>query len=82
MSYRKPTREQVVRQAMMPQPSQAVMKPMDKSVIADDRYLAHLTYRIRRLPVQLEAARRKVALLEAEARKLGMTDLLEVGNDR
>lgn len=40
-----------------------------------ERYLA---YRIRIVPQQLDAARRKVAALENEARRLGMVDLLEV----
>lgn len=40
----------------------------------EDRYLA---YRVRILPEQLEGARRKVAALENEARRYGMTDLLE-----
>ena len=34
-------------------------------------------YRVNYLPQQLEAARRKVVMLENEARRLGMTDLLE-----
>jgi hypothetical protein len=38
------------------------------------RYMA---YRVRMLPVQLEAARRKVQALENEARRLDMHDLLE-----
>jgi len=42
---------------------------------------AHLAYRVRHLPTQLENARRKVSALEAEARRYGMHDLL-VGNDR
>lgn len=36
-----------------------------------------LDYRIRVLPGQLEAARRKVAALEDEARRYRMFDLLE-----
>lgn len=36
-------------------------------------------YRIRYLPQQLEAARRKVAALENEARRYGFVDLLESG---
>lgn len=36
-----------------------------------------LAYRVRYLPAQLEAARRKVAALETEARRYGMHDLLE-----
>lgn len=38
-----------------------------------------LAYRIRILPEQLEAARRKVAALEREAERLGMFDLLGGG---
>lgn len=34
-------------------------------------------YRVRYLPAQLEAARHKVRALENEARRLGMTDLLD-----
>lgn len=34
-------------------------------------------YRVNYLPAQLVAARRKVEMLENEARRLGMTDLLE-----
>lgn len=34
-------------------------------------------YRVRYLPRQLEAARRKVAMLENEARRYGFHDLLE-----
>lgn len=41
---------------------------------AADRYLEH---RVRYLPMALEAARRKVAALENEARRYGMTDLVE-----
>lgn len=44
---------------------------------AEARRLQHLTYRIRILPEQLDGARRKVAALENEARRLGMTDLLD-----
>lgn len=36
-----------------------------------------LSYRVRMLPEQLERARRRVAALENEARRYGMTDLLE-----
>lgn len=36
-----------------------------------------LVNRQRRLPDQLDCARRKVAALENEARRYGMTDLLE-----
>lgn len=36
-----------------------------------------LAYRVRILPKQLEAARRKVAALEREAARLGMLDLLD-----
>ena len=45
-----------------------------KGQIEQERYLA---YRVRILPEQLEGARRKVAALESEARRYGMTDLLE-----
>ena len=38
---------------------------------------ANLYYRIRALPARIEAARRKVTALENEARRYGMTDLLE-----
>ncbi len=36
----------------------------------------HLEYRVRILPTQLDRARRRLAGLEAEAKRLGMTDLL------
>lgn len=36
-----------------------------------------IAYRIRMLPEQLDRARRRVAHLEAEARRMGMTELLE-----
>lgn len=36
----------------------------------------NLLYRVRHLPSQLEAARRKVAMLENEARRLGLRDLV------
>ena len=38
-------------------------------------------YRIRVLPGQLDAARRKLAALENEAARLGMHDLLEKTDD-
>lgn len=37
----------------------------------------YAAYRVRVLPGQLDSARRKVAALENEARRLGFTDLLE-----
>lgn len=37
-------------------------------------------YRRKYLPVQLEATRRKVAMLENEARRLGMDELLKEGS--
>lgn len=37
----------------------------------------HLVYRVRMLPKQLESAREKVKRLEAEALRLGLTDLVE-----
>lgn len=37
----------------------------------------HLQYRVRILPVQLERARHRVAMLEAEAARLGLKDLLD-----
>lgn len=37
---------------------------------------AQTAYRVRVLPDQLGRARRRLAYLEAEARRLGMTDLL------
>lgn len=46
----------------------------DGAVSERERFLE---YRIRILPTQLEAARRKVAALEREAVRLGMTHLLE-----
>lgn len=50
------------------------MKSRTRNPYSAERYQE---YRLRYLPVQLEAARRKVALLENEARRYGMTDLLE-----
>lgn len=41
------------------------------------RQSAHMAYRVRILPVQLEGARNKLAALENEARRYGMTELLE-----
>lgn len=38
-----------------------------------------MAYRLSVLPDQLDLARRKVRALENEARRLGMTELLEVG---
>lgn len=35
-----------------------------------------IAYRVRHLPKQIEAARRKVAALENEARRYGMNDLI------
>ena len=43
---------------------------------AATRYLEH---RLRYLPTALESARRKLAALETEARRYGMTDLLKPG---
>jgi hypothetical protein len=37
----------------------------------------YFEYRLRYLPAQLDAARAKVAALEVEARRYGMTELLE-----
>lgn len=37
----------------------------------------HLAYRVRVLPDQLKRARRRVQALESEARRLGLTDLLD-----
>jgi hypothetical protein len=36
-----------------------------------------LEYHVRNLPAQLDRAREKVSMLEAEARKYGFTDLVE-----
>ena len=47
-----------------------------RSEAASDRYTYH---RLSYLPRQLEAARRKVAMLENEARRYGMTNLLQGG---
>lgn len=77
---RERTRESVVRKAMTP-PAQAKTRPMSMAELQDERRLIHLGYRIRRLPEQLATAREKLARLEAEARELGMHDLL-VGNVR
>ena len=41
------------------------------------RRITHMQYRIRVLPEQLDKARHKLTALENEARRLGMTDLLE-----
>lgn len=43
------------------------------------RRVAHMEYRLRYLPRQIEAARAKVIALENEARRCGMTELLEGG---
>lgn len=42
-----------------------------------DQAEQYLVHRVRYLPVALEAARRKVAALENEARRYGMVDLVE-----
>lgn len=42
-----------------------------------DRQIAHMMYRQRKLPEQLERARARVAQLEREAARLGMAHLLE-----
>jgi hypothetical protein len=39
--------------------------------------IAYMERRIRRLPAMLDGARRKVAAYEAEARRYGMTELLD-----
>lgn len=44
---------------------------------AEQRRIERLRYRIYHLPTQLESARAKLARLEDEARRYGMTDLLE-----
>jgi len=44
----------------------------------EDIYLA---YRVRYLPAQLEKARTKVKHLENEARRLGLTELIEGENN-
>lgn len=71
-----PTREEAMRRAMTPKPASKV-RAMTSEELRDERRLIHLGYRIRRLPDQLETARAKLARLEAEARELGMHDLLE-----
>ncbi len=76
-----PTREQAVRRAMMPQQSKARTGPMGLDQITDERRIIRLSRRIRYLPTQIETARAKVRQLEAEARELGMHDLL-VSNDQ
>jgi hypothetical protein len=42
----------------------------------EERAEARLAYRVRYLPQQIEATRRKLRLLEIEAARYGMTDLL------
>ena len=39
----------------------------------------YLCYRLRYLPIQIEAARRKLVALEREAARLGMHDLIQRG---
>lgn len=48
-----------------------------RKITDDDQRVDHILYRQRFLPVQLERARAKVAALETEARRYGMTELLE-----
>ena len=46
----------------------------------EERKAQQLTNRFRRLPEQLAAARRKVTMLEREAARYGMHDLLRQEN--
>ncbi len=52
---------------------QAYNRKAKANETAQDRYTRH---RMEYLPSQLEAARRKVAMLENEARRLGLRDLV------
>ena len=47
----------------------------------EERRDAALYHRLRYLPGQIIATRRKLAALEVEARRLGMTDLLDEAPD-
>jgi uncharacterized protein YgbK (DUF1537 family) len=53
----------------------------DARLIRKDKELAHLSYRLRVLPEQLDRARARVRQLESEARRYGMFDLI-AGNDQ
>lgn len=53
----------------------------DARTIRQEKELAHLSYRLKVLPDQLERARARVRQLENEARRYGMYDLLP-GNDQ
>lgn len=53
----------------------------DARMIRKEKELAHLSYRLKALPDQLERARARVRQLENEARRYGMFDLI-AGNDR
>lgn len=53
----------------------------DARMIRKEKELAHLSYRLKVLPDQLERARARVRQLENEARRYGMYDLLP-GNDQ
>lgn len=48
------------------------------SASSEMRRVAHMEYRLRYLPRQIEAARAKVVALENEARRYGMDELVEV----
>lgn len=72
-----PTREEAVRRAMTPQFISPKTAPMSLEVLRDEQRLIRMSRRIRYLPTQIETARAKVRQLEAEARELGMLDLLE-----
>lgn len=64
---------------IMPAPSDTVdRRAMLRRKI--ERQQKFIVYRVRVLPGQIEAARRKLAALENEARRLGMHDLLEKEN--
>lgn len=64
------------RLAMRPKPSLAKTRPMPLDILNDEKRFKHMSGRIKRLPKELKAAREYLAALEAEARALGMDDLL------
>ena len=47
------------------------------SASASDRRARYLVHRVNYLPMQIAATRRKLAALENEARRYGMTDLVD-----
>jgi len=64
------------RRSMRPKPSLARTRPMPIDILDDQQRFKHISGRIKRLPKELESAREYLGILEAEARALGMDDLL------